>query len=295
MKSKVIFAAFIILNIFSGCYDDSVNGSKYPVSSITRYDFSPVWFPDGHAIAYYHYDVGGDSSGTYLIDTSGNNKLLLINNEHKRVSDVSNDGNWLLIYDSEIYKMRSNGDSLIQLTFATYSSKAVFSPDGNWIVYISGLGTYQYSGIWIMKPDGTMQKQIGNADYALWLNNNENLLTVYDERYIRKISVSDTNYNIMILDLNQVIPQFPYTYHICTSPDDLTIYFSACYYEVINYQIFSVNINGSNLNQLTVNQGTDLSLSPDGEQIVYCDPSQLNGYLWIMNKDGTNKRQLTFP
>ncbi len=43
-----------------------------------------------------------------------------------------------------------------------------------------------------------------------------------------------------------------------------------------------------------IGTGADLHWSPDGKYIVYTDVRQEYGRLFIMNADGSDKRQLTF-
>lgn len=52
--------------------------------------------------------------------------------------------------------------------------------------------------------------------------------------------------------------------------------------------------DGTDLKQLTNTQGYSCDWSPDGSKIVYTDSRAVNGRLWIMNADGSNKDQLTF-
>jgi len=54
------------------------------------------------------------------------------------------------------------------------------------------------------------------------------------------------------------------------------------------------NSDGSGLKQLTDTRGYTCDWSPDGKQIVYTDSRAENGRLWIMDVDGSNKKQLTF-
>jgi Tol biopolymer transport system component len=58
-----------------------------------------------------------------------------------------------------------------------------------------------------------------------------------------------------------------------------------------NPDVYSVLPNGRALRQLTDDPGFDgcAAYSADGESIAWCGP----GGVWLMNQDGTNKRQLT--
>lgn len=78
------------------------------------------------------------------------------------------------------------------------------------------------------------------------------------------------------------------------SPQGNKILFTQQHEAVVNYQLFTVNVDGTGKQRITDTQGYSADYSPDGEKIVYCDSSPGNGRLWIINKDGTNKRQLTY-
>ncbi len=290
------FLPFILISIYSCKEDNITSNPTIPTSGINTVDYFPVWSNSGSKIVYYHFTNNFDSIGIYVIDTNGLNNIMIINDQTCLPTDFSPDGNWLLLNNSQIYKININSDSIIQLTNEGFSWNAVWSPDGNWIAYISNVGAFgNSSALWIMNPDGTMKQKAGNTEYASWYNNNINILTFDKEQNIRKISILDSTEKILMMNLKQLNPEYPYNYDIKLSPDNSKIYFYAGHSLAINYQIFSVNIDGSNLKKLTNTQGRSFSISPDGQQIVYCDSSPSSGYLWIMNIDGTNKRQLTFP
>lgn len=299
MKTYFIsaFLSVFLLTIIS-CNDDSQssNGSLPPPSGIMTYDTDPIWLSDEQTILYFHYDLYNINTGTYFIDTSGKNSSLLFGGDTIYISDISPDGNWLLIKRDEIYKIKINGDSLTQLTFEGINSTPEYSPDGNWIAYLSNIGSYgNISALWIMNSDGSLKRKVGYSGYFSWYNNNINILTLVNDQNINKISILDSNENITLMNLKQVNYEYPFIYNIKMSPDNTHIYYYACHYQSLNFQIFSVNIDGSNLKKLTETQGYSFSLSPDGNHIAYCDSSPFDGRLWIMNKDGSNKKQLTFP
>lgn len=67
-----------------------------------------------------------------------------------------------------------------------------------------------------------------------------------------------------------------------------------------NYDIYAANADGSGLTRLTDDPGSDSepAWSPGGTQIVWAHTAELSPFspthLWIMNVDGSGKRQLTF-
>ena len=135
-----------------------------------------------------------------------------------------------------------------------------FSPDGEKIVFISDrTGNDE---IWIMNYDGTNQRQ----------------LTFNEEK-------------------RDNFPSF--------SPDGQEIVFSSV--EIgslnLNWDIWIMNRDGTNQRQLTFDKDIDAFpfFSPDGKEIVFTsergdvkDDILVFSHIWIMNRDGTNQRQLTF-
>ncbi len=77
------------------------------------------------------------------------------------------------------------------------------------------------------------------------------------------------------------------------SPDTTTIVFSSQPYGGLP-QVWIINSDGTNPRRLTSTQGYSPGWSPDGEWIVYTDSRGVNGRLWLMRKDGSEKKQLTF-
>lgn len=59
-------------------------------------------------------------------------------------------------------------------------------------------------------------------------------------------------------------------------------------------QIWVMDADGTNLRQLSTTQGYTCDWSADGERIVYTDSRPVSGRLWLMRKDGSEKRQFTF-
>lgn len=292
---KIISTIFLIVFITSCSDDDIVKpiDPPPPPSGAYEIDFMPSWSPDGHTIAFYRRDSTYETTGIYLIDTNGTNERLLIG-DMSFSPDFSPDGNWITYANGQIFKIKINGDSLTELTNAGNNRFPSWSSDGNWISYDSDFndpnGTYF---TWIIRADGSDARRIGRVVYADWYSNNIFLLGVglFDEFY--RVNNYDTS-KMKLTNLSQSNPYYFDNRYPKISPTDSKIIFSSQHKQAVNFQIFEVNIDGTNLIRLTTTQGYSPAWSPDGEMIIYCDPSPGNGRLWIMNKDGTNKRQLTF-
>jgi Tol biopolymer transport system component len=292
IKHNNFFAILIVLAIFFSCSDDPVKPPPPPPpSGSSTIDYEPAWSPDGHTIAYLHIDSSVSLTGIYLIDTNGTNKRLLIGNL-ARTPDFSPDGNWITFHSGQIYKIKTNEDSLTLLTNGNSKYFPSWSPDGEWIAYDDPIVS-SYN-IWKVKYDGSITVGISyDSRMPSWSPDGRKLVI---QKYITGVTfpeiftIDTNNQNPTRITYNNNDDLYPRY-----SPNGQKIIFTQQHEVSINFQIYTINIDGSGLTQLTDTQGYSADYSPDGEKIVYCDSSPNNGRLWIMNKDGTNKKQLTFP
>ncbi|MBI4726713.1 PD40 domain-containing protein [candidate division TA06 bacterium] len=195
-----------------------------------------------------------------------------------------------------IYKiMAPEGDSLTQLTFNGRNFFPTWSPDGKRIAwdtsYMDSLGA---NVIWIMDADGNNKKDISQHQVGEW-----RMPDWYTDGrivHIRYPGGSTFSSEIFIMDSSgqnpiRITNNNNTDYYPKVSPTGTKILFSS-QADGQAPRIWVVNSDGSKPIKLTETGGDHPAWSPDGTKIVYCNT--VDGRLWTMNADGTNKQQLTF-
>jgi Tol biopolymer transport system component len=127
---------------------DLERGTQRRMTSDPVADAGPIWSPDGTRIAFYsgRRSGGGALNDLYVkaVDT-GDERLILDNNENKNLGDWWSDGRYLA-YSSQspttrrdIWVLAVDGDRTPMLVVRTPAeeSSPVFSPDSRWIAYLS--------------------------------------------------------------------------------------------------------------------------------------------------------------
>lgn len=298
---KMVFGIILLNIIFiNSCKKNIVGNDKKPPGSGNFFDFrltdyAPAWSPDGKTIAYVHGDTVDGKTGIYFIDTSGVNKRMIYSSVSAENPSWSPDGKWLVFSaQGQIFKMKINSDSIVQLTFEGKNFFPAWSPDGRWIAYDSNKDTKDGGyKIWKMKPDGENKSIIAGGRMSDWSPNSKLIIYIGFNSEIFKVNVNDPFDRIQLTHLNKkniyaTDNRFPKY-----SPDGTKIAYTSQPYGG-KPQIWVMNSDGTNQKQLTETQGYGCDWSPDGKWIVYTDSRAINGRLWIMRKDGGRKHQLTF-
>jgi|Deesub1362A_J573_1020465.scaffolds.fasta_scaffold03646_3 Tol biopolymer transport system component len=292
----ILFIAFIVAD----CKKREPVYPEPPRPVYPQIDHYPSWSPDGSTIVFFHmhvtrvdtwgsHSINSDSTGIWFINVSGSSKRMFLKGLYFYNFDWSPNGEWLVFSQAgKIYKIKINGDSLTQLTFEGSFYHPRWSPDGKYILFINYTPLRETLGIWVMESYKPGSKKFWNSGYfADWYPGGEFIIYCDGSSlWKEKIDHSEKYY---------------FTEGVCTSfkisPDGSKILF-AKQESGEAYKIWVMDINSSNLYALDV--GVEPDWSPDGSKVVYVrydwrsyDPYR-NGVLYIINSDGTGKKQLTF-
>jgi Tol biopolymer transport system component len=124
------------------------------------------WSPKGDQIAFAMAVDKPDAYEIFLMNPDGTNLRQLTHNLPNIGGSVdwSPDGRFLLIYagpqgDRNIFMIDVAAETAAQLTNGGNNASGVFSPDGQWIAFIS-LRNNDQADIFIMRPDGSDMRPV---------------------------------------------------------------------------------------------------------------------------------------
>lgn len=220
-----------------------------------------------------------------------------------------------------------------QLTFGGENAEAYFSSDGKKLSFQSKRDNLQCDQIFTMNSDGSGLKMVSNGEgrttCAYYLKGGKKVLYAstykgkkecppnpdYSKGYVWAI-YPDYDIYVSNADGKNIKPLTTtkgYDAEATVSPDGKKIIFTST--RDGDLDLYSMDINGKNVKRLTTELGYDggAFFSPDGKQIVYRsyhpkteaeiaryklrlseDLIEPNNFeVWVMNADGTNKRQVT--
>lgn len=195
--------------------------------------------------------------------------------------------------NAEVYVMKSDGSQQINLTNNSANDyDPSWSPDKKKIVFVSDRDGN--SEIYTANQDGTAVKRLTNSPgidrMPDWSPDGKEIV-YYSEQY--------GNEDIFLMNsdgTNQRKLNVPFGVHInpTWSPDGNKIAFSSTL-SGKSLDIYTVNKDGTSLERLTTTSSNDVEpvWSPDGNKIAFS--SNQAGYfdIWVMNRDGSNKKNLS--
>jgi Tol biopolymer transport system component len=266
IKGSIYAAVCLVISILMSLVRCSVTDpykdqAIRPPEGFGLIDSEPAWSSDGKTIAYFHGSSEPGVSGIYFIDPEGSNR-------RQFHAGVAESPSW--------------------------------SPDGEWIAYSKSVCEGPRScGKWIMDKDGEQHKFVDDSgNYPEWHPLDNKVLYITRAVTQQGKVIGDS---LWVYDVDSNIKTF-FSFPGKTnydnryskySPDGIKIAFTSKPYAASN-QVWVMDADRSKPKQPTTTGGYTSDWSPDGEWIVFTDTGSESARLWLMRKDGTDKRQLTF-
>jgi Tol biopolymer transport system component len=251
-----------------------------------------AWSPDGTTIAFS--SLASNATGIYLVDANGGNLRNILSGDGLGVT-WSPDGRWLAFTNAGyLHKMRPNGDSLTRLGDFYGAIRPSWSGDSSKIAFVprdAGEGLWLYD----LKAD-TATQLLAYGNYPSWHPTTGEVIGLNAQYNVSSgvilysfLAVSPSTRAVRVISSFTTISECGFSR---ISPDGKSILFSLRRPDD-HVQVWLFDINLVQHKQLTTEGGDLAAWSPDGSKIVFTRTQPGDGTLWVMNADGSNKRQLT--
>lgn len=315
-KSKLWIIILIVAIILAASVVTYVKKTQ-PLEDLTQqYDYltrltnsgdnygGSVWSPDGSKIFFKHSSVEDVNKYIYVMNPDGSNQTKLA--EGGGIA-LSPDGSKVFFYrnNSEFWVMNADGSNLQKLSEVNADSiqdlqknksfsfirEYFWSPDRTKIILYTTSESVSSDNPWINHEDGMWEWREGNNNPNTGFNEYVSTLWMWDVKggFVRKIISSRPL-------PDYVVPS------IAWNPDGKS--FIVSFFDIVegwpHVPIYNVTVAYDDKKILTSLQGEVpmLEISPDGKNILYThriesSTTWADGDIWVMNMDGSGKRQLT--
>jgi TolB protein len=287
LNTKIQFIAGLLLLLIHGC--DTID-PPVPIIEVPR-DEAPAWSPDGNYIAFNHFDPDVDEHtnpyGLYILNLETGARTVVIEGPAFNPA-WSPDAEWIAFNSGNLFKIKPNGIDLQRIPHDGNAFFPAWHPNGKRLAYDATEHPENLLGIWLIDFDGDNPIHLGlgrNPDWSplgisivyegpATSNNSESQIWKADSIGVDKKQLTSNNF---------VINRSP-----SWSPDGAWIAWHT------NNGIWVMRSDGSDQRHLT--DGETPSWSSDSHRIVFSKPipNKEKVVLWIINKDGSGLRQITF-
>lgn len=290
-------ATLLALATLVGC--DTQRIDLEPADDV-EVDQWPAWSPDGSRIAYLR-DAGWtedttDVTGLYILNLEPDTSRLVVEGFTMSPS-WRPDGGRIVFSTGDIFTIRPDGSGLHRLVHRGRTFSPSWAPNGQRIAYDLTIPT-DSSGLWLVNPDGSGKKYLGlgrfnRGRFPAWSPDHRILFEGYSDRssenpqlWIADSSASDSSQFTDNDFINNRDPEW--------SPNGKWIAWAPV--QQGDSEIWIMRGDGSAPRKL-ITGGDTPTWGPDSDRIVFAKPapnSRLTA-LWMIRRDGSDLRQLTFP
>jgi Tol biopolymer transport system component len=281
MKEWLIKTSILLVLFFLNCQDNNV----IPPPVDMEYDVGPAYSNDGSRIAYFSYGMRSNppKPGLYITDTSGINRVF--------IADWGMGPTWLpgdteIVFFNLSYKIYliNLNTGLISLLVDADFARFTAITKARQFLYFDASGNDATWAMTIYRKDlvtGLIDTLIGGEYPTIspdekWLAFNRNGIFIYNLDNDSLVRLSPFGESP---SWSSTRDEIVYTYN----PPGITSY----------YQVYITNLQGQR--RIVTSNGSFPHFSPDGNRIVYnAISSDHFTHIWIMNRDGGDKRQITF-
>lgn len=175
MKKQILYLLIIIVIILSGCKVDlPIAVCGLPDGIVYSNEVFPESKPDRKDICANPLNINEFVYVAYADNQHGIWKYNLLTSDAELVININSDfkpdwsvTDWLVFTSqNQIYKCKSNGDSLTQLTFEDRNYNPTWSPDGSQIIFEKNKDDTIATSIVTIDKDGNFIKAVESIDYA---------------------------------------------------------------------------------------------------------------------------------
>ncbi|MCP4633843.1 MAG: hypothetical protein GY855_13030 [candidate division Zixibacteria bacterium] len=290
LTGVILVAVFVM---FGACSDKKGTDSNDEVINRILIDEFTDWSSTDWIVFNHTRKDTTDSliSGLYLVKPDGSGFRFLFAGRFIAYPSFSPKGQWITFsYSGQIWKISFDGTQFNTLTEKGSYFPSAWSPEENRIAY--NLRGGDSSGIWIMDSDGGNRRRIiPYGGYPDWLYPDSILYANYDWAHpIGALCIADTSGRFARIIFDPT-GNFAYSYMGNDVHREKRIIVFDPQVPGEFADIWIINLDGTGLQRITDFGALHPSFSPDGNRIVYTDSR--NGYLWTMNLDGSDKKQIT--